>query len=551
MGDSRGGGSYLQFLEYGDNVMSRRIPQVIYISGNRATLYRAPAGQCQLVERFESTPAGLSRLAERIRTQPNAPTRVLVDLLEEELNLGTVPHTPSWSPDRGSVLVRHGERIFRNTPFRYTIVVGRSEQGRRDDTVLCAAITQPDALNVWVTPFLQAKVALEGIHSVPLQCQDLAQGLDRGRGRCLLVTQLGEHLRLSYFEDSRLKLSRLTPLRRASAAEVALSIIKEVEKTQLYLGRLRLTGQRQGEALRVWIVGSGALLQALRDKVPGKGGLDFQIVEINDFAKLLRIDGRWNTADCEELLVQLAVQRPPLNHYAGAELLRYAKWYRANTSMQTASVALLCVAVLGGGWNVSAGLDLEKDRAVLERETQLSVRQYTELEQTLPATPIPPDDIRSTVETAQRLALLANSPRPFLQPLGRTLQDFGDLRVDSIRWRTVTPEIAQAEIDPTAPIDGPDAVVWIDDEGKFLVREVAQIAGRVELAGEDLPRAVRRLEQFVAALSTTGAYTQVRLLKAPLATRPGETLEGIGGIRVEHVPSEFAVEVVMEHRHGP
>lgn len=66
--------------------MSRRIPQVIYISGNRATLYRAPAGQCQLVERFESTPAGLSRLAERIRTQPNAPTRVLVDLLEEELN---------------------------------------------------------------------------------------------------------------------------------------------------------------------------------------------------------------------------------------------------------------------------------------------------------------------------------------------------------------------------------------------------------------------------------------------------------------------------------
>lgn len=531
--------------------MSRLTPQVIYLSGNRAMWYQVLAGQCQPVERFESTPEGLSRFAERIGTQPNAPTRVLVDMLEEELNLGTVPHTPAWSPDRRSMLARHAERTFRNTPFRYTVVVGRAEQGRRDDTVLCTAITQPDLLNIWVTPLLQAKVALEGIHSVPLQCQDLAQGLDKGRGRCLLVTQLGEHLRLSYFENARLKLSRLTPLRRTSAGETALSILKEVEKTQLYLGRLRLTGQQQGETLRVWMVGKGALLELLRDKAPAKSGLDFQIVDINDFAKLLRINGCWDTADCEGLLAQLAVQRPPLNHYAGAGLLRYAKWHRANKSMQAASVVLLCMAVLSAGWNVSAGMDLEEDRTVLERETQLSVRQYTELEQTLPAMPIPADEIRGTVETAQRLMQLANSPRPFLQSLGRTLQNFGDLRVDSIRWRIVTPDIAQAEMDPTAPIEEPDAVVWIDDEGKFLVREIAQIAGRVESAGEDLPRAVRRLEQFVAALSTTGAYAQVRLLKAPLATHPGETLEGAGGIQVEQVPSEFAVELIAEHRHGP
>jgi hypothetical protein len=545
MGNYVCGGTDLRVADEDYDVISHRARKhIIYLTSGQATLYIPVDGQCQAIERYGSDPAGAQRCAELLAEFAEVDTHIVTDVMEEEFHIGAVPHTAAWSQDRRAVLARHGERTLRNTPYRYTLVLGREKSGRRDDRVLCAGLTQPELLTPWVDALLSCKVALAGIHSVPLTLQSLVRVFDGGSGPSLLVMKVNDQVRLSYFQDARLTLSRLTPLRQGRVSEMADTIMREVEKTQLYLGRLRLAPQDR--AIRVWVVAQGMLLDMIAGAPSNKSVLDYRPTELNQAARRADLRGSWDTADAEALIAQLVLQRTPENHYAEPAQQRYARWYRLNRRMTVAAGVCIAAASIGAAWNVDRAMTLAEEQTTLQRDATLLAYRSAALEQTLPAMPIDSDEVKLAVLAADKLTDLRASPSAMLRPLGSVLARFPDLYIERIAWRTITPEIAAAESETGSEPASTDAAEWTDEQGRYRVRKSARISGHLGGFSGDYRRAVARLHELAAALRANGQFTAVTVLKEPLNTDPRELLEVSSGGQAGEPVASFVIEAVRD-----
>lgn len=293
--------------------MIRRGRQALYIRGQSATLYRWTKAGPQIVNHYNRDEAGIKQLNADVLGDATASTFLLVDLLEEEYHIGNVPHVSVYSQDHGIVLARHGERVLRNSPFRFVQLQGRETQGRRDDKVLCAGIANGELIDFWLKPLLAKKLSVAGIASVPLLSHELLRQFTKGQGQHLLVTKTSEHLRLTYFSNGLLKLSRLAAVRGENSDVVLDAIEKELEKTQLYLGRMRLT--MPDKPLSVWMTVEVKYEDVVRQRQATRGNQAWQLVSLKKLAAQLRLPWR-ESDDCEALFVSLGLLRKPVNHYA-------------------------------------------------------------------------------------------------------------------------------------------------------------------------------------------------------------------------------------------
>ena len=133
---------------------------------------------------------------------------LLVDLPDEAHHLETLPFIRGR--DRRPMLARRQEHLFGDTPFRSYLSLGRERSGRRDERILFAALTRPATIQPWLQRIVQSPCILAEVVSTSFLSQALAAPLHSGATPFLLVHTTPAGLRVSCFENSQLRFSRLT-----------------------------------------------------------------------------------------------------------------------------------------------------------------------------------------------------------------------------------------------------------------------------------------------------------------------------------------------------
>lgn len=512
--------------------------RLIYLTTSHFILYNWQRDRLTGCQHFKNGNDGIVSLLLSIEKDPSIPTYILIDILEEQYILGTVPHTRLG--DRRSMCNRFAARSFRGTTLRYATFQGRDDNGRRDDRLLGVGIAKPDLVIPLLNALKEKLIAIKGIASLPLATQGLLKLLPHRTNHILLVTVLASGLRLSFYENKKLKLSRLTSLRDVDDEQRANIICDEIDKTERYLGRMRLLDGKVN--ISIVILCDPANYPFLMMKSLEENYSRYAVINGMDLMRNIPLVED-SSPLVNQIIAHFFLTSMRSNHYADSALLRTSKLYNHVVHLRIAGGMIAALGIGATGLSIFGAYDLRNESSGYTARTAQLLTQAAEIEHSLPATPIPPPQLRSAVIIVDELKQWRRTPTPLLITLGKAFNKFTDVHLIAINWQTIYPDEVAASFDPNAPQPDNSEIVTAEISE---IREEATIEGRLVPFNGNYKLAAERIDALMASLRFYDGIKKVTLVKAPVATSSTERTEGeIGGKnRVNN--AEFTLSITME-----
>ncbi len=516
--------------------------QILLLSNSHLRVYIAQGGRVHDIGDFAATDAGLALFDDYLQQAGPLPSRVLVDLVEEDFRRERVTHTVGG--DRRALLQRHTQRLYRNTAYRHAELLGPAVDDRRRDEVLFSGIINPDSLEKWLQLLHHHRVPVAGIHSLPLLGGGLLKQAWQRREDVLLVTHNRDSgLRQSYFRGGRLHFSRLSPLAvDPGSADYIVRVHDEIGKTKRYLANLKLLARDQ--LLDVCLLTSAAVLAQARDHCARQQLAHYHLVDTVGVAGRLRLDEGYTSPYCDPLYAQLLVRKRPTNHYARPADRRHHRLHLQRRALQAASLVVAVGGLLWSSANLLQGALLE-DRIAASRQLRDAVRsRYEAALAQVPHTPVAPRAIHAAVQLADTLDRRRQLPDRLLALLGAGLQQHPALQLEDIEWYT------GASPDTAPPGGGPEhADTTSADSDAGAAYQIVEIGGHMEPFSGNYLRAHRRLADFLADLRRQPGIVRAEAVKLPLDMDPASRVSGSTGDGGGQQRAPFRLRVVMEVAH--
>lgn len=527
----------------------KRELRVLYVTATHAWLFEQGKDGLILAGHDECNAKQMPGFLDRLAASPSVGTYVLIDVIDEQYNVSTVPHVRG--ADRRAVLRRHAERLYRASPYRYASIQGRLAQGRKDDIVLTTSIVNPDLLAPLLAKLRELAVSVAGVCSLPLVSAEMLKDLPKVGGQRLLVTQQSSGLRLSFFQDRKLKMSRLTPVRDEGPESIARQIHDEVDKTQKYLGRLRLTAHDAELSVHL-LVEDGMMGPVLVECVDG-ANVRYTINPISQWLRPVTsaVEAGVTPADC--LMAQLTLQRKAANHYGAPEDNRYANLYRSVQQMRQAGAVAVVASIVSAGFFLWDGRELDRARELALMEEQRYSQEAAVVEERLPASPLPAKELKAAVRAADKLVAMQLSPTEVLSRLSQTLARYPDFKIMEVQWRTVSPDDLILEETISDEGDVPAEEEASDEGGRFRMRYVTTVTAGVDGFQGDYVTINRQIGALLEGLLQDGFFKTAKVVKSAVSSAPQDALAGEYDRRkatVDELP-EVIFEAVVERLYEP
>lgn len=517
--------------------------RVLFLSAQKAAIYHWYNGQPGNAYLFDVTDEGRRNFERYLRETPNTTMYILVDIFDEEFRRDVIPHV--FGRDRASIMERKKTRLFRDTPFQYTRVQGREEDGRRDDRILLTAITNPGLVEPWLALLDQHKVPLAGLHSLPLFTESLLGEIPNASNYMLIVSlQSVSGLRQTFFQNREFRISRLVQMPRYGSVPYAPYIEEEVNKIHRYLSSLRLISLE--EPLDIYFFLTGGLLDELKEYYEDTNFIRYHFLDINEMAAKAGVPLQLNAPFSDQYFAYQFLKRRQQNCYATPTNLRYFALRRMRFSMLAASVALMLSGLIWGGMNLTGGLTLKQRSNTAANMTNFYQTRYNIARSRLPKTPVEAADLKVAVELAGTLSKYKTSPREMMQALSRGLNQFPQIKLDDFTWSaTMNPDVNPGETAPGVT-GGPgmtgdsSAVV---DEKKFRYYQIAVVNAHLEPFDGDFRKAIDTINSFVEAMKSGSAVHSVKLISLPLDISSSANLTG--GTSAVEEEANFSIGLVV------
>lgn len=518
--------------------------RLIYVTANRFVVYDWLRDRLTASQPFQPGADGIAALVASLKLDPSIATFVLIDILEEQYVLGTLPHT-TWR-DRSEMRMRFAAKSFRGTPLRFADFQGRELTGRRDDRILGVAVSNPDTVLPLLNALKEGQIAIKGVASLPLATQDLLRLLPHRSSHILLVTPLASGLRLSFYEDRKLKLSRLTTVRDVDEAQRVRIICDEIDKTERYLGRMRILDGRISASVVILCDPDSYpffIAKSIEDNLSR-----FVIINAADVVRGIPFIED-TLPRVNQVIAHIYLSYSRINHYADAALLRASSLYARVLQLRIGAGIVAALGVGAAAYAVQLGATLSDEGLDYAARTASLTHQAADIEKRLPATPMPPPQLRSAVKVVDELKRWRRTPTPSLLSLGGTLRQFSDVHVVGIHWRTVYPDEVIAAFDPNA-IAPAEAETEAASTGDIVIREVTLLEGRLVPFDGNIKRAAERVNALAARLRLHTGVKDVSIVKAPVATRSSERTEGEIGGKNRASQADFTISITVEKSHA-
>ena len=444
------------------------------------------------------------------------PTYMLVDVIEEDFRLETVPHLSGSS--RKDLLQRKFEQFYRGTIFRQALLLQRQSEGRRDDDMLFSALTNPQRISPWLDALLSNHIPLVGIYSLPNVSSPLIKGIPSDH-ILLLSWEKDAGLRQTYFNNKRLHFSRLIPISEGSTFSEA--VTEETPRTQQYLKSLSLPPP--GETLDVYIICDANDKLTLQSSITANNELHYTYLDIHELGKRFKVKNDLASSDATPLLLHLLASKPPSSHYANLEHTHFYLLWQLRRILFGIAAVTAAFSILLSGTEFWQARDYVQQTEPLIAQTNHVKQETLEVQRTFANTSVPAADMKTAVLLARKLNQYTQPPEEILDQLTLTLDKFTQINVNKLGWQTSSAD--------AAPSPYPAEVITFD----------GSLAG----FGSDYRKALNYLDRFQQALTLRG-YT-VSVVKAPLDISSKGSISG-DIQKSDGNPEQFTLKIIWRQK---
>ena len=520
------------------------IKHFLYLTNDKLVALLWKSGAIVGRDIFLANDAESTAFIEYLGRHREVPTFFIVDLIEEDFRLDTIPHLRGG--DANVVMSRKLAQLYRGTTFRHSIIQGREEEGRRDDKVLYHAITNADLLAPWLTVLERAHVPLEGIYSSPVLSVLLADEFDVFTPHMLLVTIVPDFgLRQTYFQNRQIKFSRLTQIIYDESKSVGSLIAAETGRTWQYLDSLRFfTGSDNLEVCMLIHERDRPMVAEATRSFPL---LKFRFLDINEVATKIKLKPAPTSSHAEEVLAHLFAQGSLENHFAEPATTRFATFRRARIGLFGFTAAALAAGAVGAAFNLYQAAQISNEVGQRTRIASGVQNEYQTISNEMRSETAASDTVRdASIFYGNQIRPRPATPVAFLRELGDVLDTSPHVQLVQVVWSTshdaaVTPAftpIAQpgtlavrskVNINPAnaAATQQPGAQGQTDlnpplPGNKF---QVGVIEATITPFSGDFRKANAEISRFVEAINQSKSL-KASVISMPLDTQTNATIQG-------------------------
>jgi len=404
--------------------------KLFFLSDNHLSAWQWRSGKLAKAGDFQADSEGLAGFAEYLAKSPNTPIHLLVDVIEEDFRIETIPHI--LGKDRKTLIQRKLNQLLRGTPYRHASLQGRETEGRRDDKLLLTGLTNEELLKPWVERIAQHKLPLAGIYSLPLLSQVLVKKLGLVAPHQLLITRHKGGLRQSYFQEGLLKFSRLTLLSAEDMDAMQGAVSREASRTQQYLNSLRLLPRDQ--ALEIVMICGDSYFHQIQPESMNTPTMHYRTLDMAAVAAQLGLKATAAELTSERLFLYLLGRYTPPQHYAPREQLWHNQLRLVRSGILGTTVTTIAIGAYFATANFELALDDYHRSEKLGRETRELQAQYQAIKNTFPPTPATPEQMKSAVELVERANSKNITPEPLLGLISQALETSPSVKLNQIKW---------------------------------------------------------------------------------------------------------------------
>ncbi len=405
----------------------------LYLTNDKLICHVWQRGTLVSREKFAVTEADGEAFQRHLARYGKLPTYLIVDLVEEDFRIDTIPALRG--PDQQAILSRKLAQLYRNTPYRHAMVQEREREGRRDMRVLYHAVTNPDLLKPWLAALEQARVPLECVSSSPVLAGRLLKRLGVFFKNTLLVSIVPDlGLRQTYFQNKKIKFSRLTSLTGSDAGAMGAQIVAETSRTWQYLESLR--NLNIDGPLEVCLLVHARDRQSLADAVRNFPLIQYRFLDIEEVAGRVGLRPAPIDSHAEAIFVHLFAQARIGNHFAAPALRRYATYRRMRMGLYSATTMTLATGVAIAGFNLYEANLIT--RAIERRNAEMGVleKQYQGVSNSVKSQMLSSDTVRDTALFFANYMHPQPAPGPMLRELSQAFAGIPQIRLQQIVWTT-------------------------------------------------------------------------------------------------------------------
>lgn len=521
--------------------------QIFYLTNDQLCAYQWRKGVLSPGEVFANDTAGMAAFAHYLQGFTTIPAYVVADFVEEDFQRNSMPHVGGRA---GRELVRRRlSQTYRDTPYRLVRFQGREPDGRRDDKVLCSALTNPAPIQALLAQIEQQEVPLAALYSATFLTTLLIDKLDLAQPHLLVVTLQSGGLRQSYFQGMDLKFSRLT----ASAGDDVdpPTIAIETNKIQQFLTSTRLLGR--GEIMDVVVVADPSRIAELEVACSDSKEIAYQFIDSDTAAQRLKLAPARQVAATrarqgDHLLLSLIGKRSPPSHYDLGNQHRFYTIWRARIAMYAASVGVAVVAALWLMVSLYLMFLADSDSERLRKDTRQIDARYQDIVARMPATPTRTANMKAAVQVDAMLTKQAPVPGPIMALVSAALATVPQISISVLEWQVEQPLAfgagAQSQMSTNSGGGPPPIsanVLGIPEAPAQSLR----IDGEVLLNQSDYRSALDSMNQLAAQLAKTPGM-RVEVIEPPLDVRPSVKLAGKAGEPMPESRAKFSLKLVWK-----
>lgn len=492
--------------------------RILLADGTGLTAHYWRAGRIKFEAEFSNEPAGLEALANYIKKHHSSLFYLLADIAEEGFQLEDLPYVQGG--DRAALLQRRLSQYFYNTPLSLAISLGRAKDGRRDEKILFAALTRPEALTPWLDTLREAEAILAGVYSVPLvlaQCGTPILGTD---GPVLLLTLSHGGVRQTFFDQGKLHFSRLSQLATRSIDEIGRVCANDSAKIFQYL-----VAQRQvprGSPLRTVILAEAGQTRTLQDYCQNSQEIQFEYVDLGAFAKKIRLKDSIEDSNADSLLVHCLAGKPPTQQFAPASETRFHRIWKARTALTSLAWIILGACLLFAGKSALRVAELRDQTELTKLATAEDTRRYNAILDGLPKVNLTPDNLRALASRYDALQKRLPLLEPMLAHLGQAMSENPRIELGRLTWRLADSPDAAANV-----ASAPRPAAAGSPTGGWMVVEIEAQLPLVLVS--DQRAQLELIDHFAERLRS--AKTDVRILSRPFDIESDKSLRSAGDAR--------------------
>jgi hypothetical protein len=513
--------------------------KLFYLSDSLLSAWQWQGGKLKQDGEFTPDAEGLARFDGYLGQAVQQPIHILVDVIEEDFRIETVPHV--LGKDRLALHQRKLNQLFRGNTWRRSSPQGRESDGRRDDRLLLTGLTNEDLLKPWVERITRRKLPLAGIYSLPLLSEVLVKKLGLSAPHQLLITRQSTGLRQSYFQEGHIKFSRLTLLTIEDMPAMQIAVTREAQRTQQYLNSLRLLPRDQ--PLEVAMICSADYHGQFQPEHISTPMMRYRVLGLAEAAAQAGLKAQPAIASSELLFLHLLGRFPPPQHYAPAEQRWHYQLRLVRQGILGATAATLAATAWVAGGNLDQALADFRQSEQVTHETHAIRAQQQVLKQSFPPTPATPEDMKSAVELARVVASRDVTPHPLLAWVSQALEQVPAVRLTRFTWRADDLSVAaDAPVQPVPAAAGQEGAVPEIILGTGKPQQGLLIEGEIS-PYTDYRSALDSVNRFVEALKTH-ATLQVTLLSKPVDLGTASEQKGRAG-KKESGQALFSVKLTL------